>query len=238
MIKWEQWWNTTMIKYMHKSVMENVTDRKSQRKSQNVWQTETVMETVTDEGVVIWKGWFWKVSPDIHPPPSREWQPSTTGDKVQNGMVLNSMNQTCWGALGCFWWNFATYSRAWRLSQGSQELCLILKPSHLTKYCSFWLTIWPSRISSTIHSSILSTISRSGGHEWWPGTGLSSAGINLMTLKTRCSLLMEGGSQRQYALFPTLLTIGKGPNLWWDSFHKGLVVWMSLVSKYTLFLGW
>ena len=30
-------------------------------------------------------------------------------------------------------------------------------------------------------------------------------------------------SLRQYALFPTLLTIGKGPNLWWESFLEGLV---------------
>ena len=64
------------------------------------------------------------------------------------------------------------------------------------------------------HSSSLSIISRSGGGSGCRlCIGSSGAGVNLTTLKTVCSQLMEGGSQRQYALFPTLLTIGKGPNL-------------------------
>ena len=45
------------------------------------------------------------------------------------------------------------------LSQGFKA---ILKPSHLTKYCSFQLITWLSKISSTIYSSSPSTIPRGG----------------------------------------------------------------------------
>ena len=79
-------------------------------------------------------------------------------------------------------------------SQDSQELCSILNPSHLTRYHNFWLTTLLSRISSTTHSSSPSTISGSGGG-WGrhPGIGSSGTGVSLTTLKTGCSLLMEGG---------------------------------------------
>ena len=90
-----------------------------------------------------------------------------------------------------------------------------------------------------MNSFSLSIISGSGGgRRCQPGTGLSSAKVNLMTLKTGCNQLMEGGKRRRYALFPTFLTTGKGPSLRWESFQEGRVVWMSLASKYTLSLLW
>ena len=165
----------------------------------------------------------WEGSSLTSTPLSREWQPSTTGGRVRNGMLLKSMNQTCRGAPGCLQWNSEMRSGAWMLSQGSQELYSTLNPSHLTRYHSFWLIILLPRIFSTIHSSTPFTISGSGGG-WRQhlGIGSSSAGVNLTTLKTGCNLLMDGERHRRYALFPTLLTIGKGPNLWWESFCEGL----------------
>ena len=123
-------------------------------------------------------------------------------------------------------------------SQASQELCSTPNPSYLTRYCSFQLTTLLSRISSTTHSSSPSMISGSGGGQGRrPGIGSSSARVSLTTLKIGCTLLIEGGRQSRDAPFPTFLTILNGPNLLWESFWEGLVVWMSLASKYTLSPG-
>ena len=154
-------------------------------------------------------------------------------------MSLKSMKQIHQGAPEYFWWKSAIKSRAWTSSQASQELCSTPNPSHLTKYHSFQLTTLLSRISSTTHSSSPSTISGSGGGQGHdPGIGSSGAWVSLTTLKTGCILLIEGGRQSQYAPFPTFLTMLMGPSLLWESFWEGLVVWMSLASRYTLSLGW
>ena len=67
-------------------------------------------------------------------PPSREWWPGTTGNgKGLKAIALKSMSRMSQGAPGCFRWNSETRSGAWMLSQGSQELCSIPNPSHLTR---------------------------------------------------------------------------------------------------------
>ena len=105
------------------------------------------------------------------------------------------------------------------LSQDSQELCSIPNPSHLMRYRSFRLTTLLSRISSTTHSSSLSMISGSGGGRGHrPSIGSSGTGVSLTTLKTGCNLLIEGGRQSWYALFPTFLITVNGPSLLWASF--------------------
>ena len=149
------------------------------------------------------------------------------------------MKRIHWGAPEYFRWKSAIKSGAWTSSQTSQELCSTPNPSHLTKYRSFQLTTLLSRISSTTYSSSPSTISGSGGG-WGchPGIGSSGARVSLTTLKTGCILLIEGRRQSRYALFLIFLTMLKGPSLLWESFWEGLVVWMSLVSRYTLSLGW
>ena len=173
-------------------------------------------------------------------PSSREWQPGTTGNGLGwKVMLLKSTNQICQGALECFQWKFATRSGAWMLSQDSQELCSILNPSHLMRYHNFQLTTLLSRIYSTTHSSSPSMISGSGGG-WGhrPCIGSSGTGVSLTMLKTGCNLLIEGGRQSRYVPFPTFLTMVSGPSLLWVSFWEGLVIWISLASKYTLSPGW
>ena len=65
-----------------------------------------------------------------------------------------------------------------------------------------------------MNSSSPSMISGSGGGRGRrPGMGSSGAKVNLTTLKTGCSLLIEGGRRRRYAPFPTFLITGKGPSL-------------------------
>ena len=138
-------------------------------------------------------------------------------------MSLKSVKRIRRGALEYFQWKSAIKSGAWTLSQASQELCSTPNPSHLTRYHSFWLTTLLSRISSTTHSSSLSMISGSGGGRGHhPGIGSSSAWVSLITLKTGCILLIEGGRQSRYAPFPTFLTMLKGPSLLWESFWEGL----------------
>ena len=67
---------------------------------------------------LCWWDWLSKVSPDIHPP-SREWWPSTAGDKVGwKPMALKSVSLMCQVAAGCFRWKSTMQSRAWMLSQG------------------------------------------------------------------------------------------------------------------------
>ena len=154
-------------------------------------------------------------------------------------MLLKSAKRIRRGALECFWWKSVIKSGAWISSQASQELCSTPNPSNLTRYRSFRLTTLLSRISSTTHSSSPSMISGSGGGRGRrPGIGSSGARVSLMTLKTGCTLLIENGRWSQYAPFPTFLTILKGPSLLWESFWEGLVVWISLASKYTLSPGW
>ena len=154
-------------------------------------------------------------------------------------MSLKSAKQICRGAPEYFRWKSAIKSGACTSSQASQELCSTPNPSHLTRYYSFRLTTLLSRISSTTHSSSSSTISGSGGGRGHhPGIGSSGAWVSLTTLKIGCILLIEGGRQSRYAPFLTFLTMLKGPSLLWESLWEGLVVWMSLASRYTLSPGW
>jgi len=80
-----------------------------------------------------------------------------------------------------------------------------------------------------------STISGNrGGVVCQPGMGSDGTKDNLTTLETGWSRPIDGGRQRRYALLPTWLSIGKGPNLQWEIFCEGWVVWMSLASRKTI----
>ena len=71
---------------------------------------------------------------------------------------------------------------------------------------------WVRRESPEIYPP-LKGVTLWGGRGRQPNTGSSGAGVNLTTLKTGCSLLMEGGRRRQYALFPAFPTMVKGPSV-------------------------
>jgi len=68
--------------------------------------------------------------------------------------------------------------------------------------------------------------------------GSGGAKDNLTTLKMGWSRLIDGGRRSQYAPLPTWLLINNGPNLWWESFSEGWVVWMSLASRKTILPPW
>ena len=99
----------------------------------DIWRG-TEMECVQSVEVKIFclRSWLIEVSPSIHPP----FKGVTTWHywwyvAKRDGVEFHKLNllRHSREILMKFWWNSATYFRAWTLFAGSQELCSIPNPS-------------------------------------------------------------------------------------------------------------